>query len=162
MVFAESNLHVKKILRGFALIFPILKNSQDLSHKRPWKILGMVWVKGVKKRLGVRVVFRFDFEGASPALSIIGQFDRLAFDGCINRFSRLGSLTAAAINKSKGSIVGPICDDLSPICDELKASIPLTNRPGFRRYSVTAEITGSNSIWVAWKFGEKPGTVPTR
>jgi hypothetical protein len=99
-----------------------------------------------KKRLGVRVVFRFDFEGASPALSIIGQFDRLAFDGCINRFSRLGSLTAAAINKSKGSIVGPICDDLSPICDELKASIPLTNRPGFRRYSVTAEITGSNPI----------------
>jgi hypothetical protein len=45
----------------------------------------------LKKRLGVRVVFRFDFEGASTALSIIGQFDRLAFDGCINRSSRLGS-----------------------------------------------------------------------
>jgi hypothetical protein len=45
-----------------------------------WSYLGMVWVKGLEKRLGVRVVFRFDFEGASPALSIIRQLDRLAFD----------------------------------------------------------------------------------
>jgi hypothetical protein len=51
--FAESNLHVKKILGGSAHIFPILTNSSDLSHKRTWKILGMVLVKGLKKRLGV-------------------------------------------------------------------------------------------------------------
>ncbi|MFM2012503.1 MAG: hypothetical protein RLZZ396_1287, partial [Planctomycetota bacterium] len=45
VVFGESNLHVKKILRGSAHIFPILTNSSDLSHKRAWKILGMVLVK---------------------------------------------------------------------------------------------------------------------
>ena len=66
MVFGESNLHVKKILGGSAQIFPILANSSDLSHKRTWKILGMVWVKSLKKRLGVRVVLRFDFEGHRP------------------------------------------------------------------------------------------------
>jgi hypothetical protein len=60
LIFAESNLHVKKILRGSAHIFSILTNSSDLSHKRPWKIQGMVLVKGLKKRLGVRVVFRFE------------------------------------------------------------------------------------------------------
>ena len=59
----------------------------------------------LKKRLGVRVVFRFDFEGASTALSIIGQFDRLAFDGCINRFSRLGSLTFAVYPYTKKSSI---------------------------------------------------------
>ena len=105
VVFGESNLHVKKILGGSAHIFPILTNSSDLSHKRPWKILGMVWVKGVKKRLGVRVVFRFDFEGASPALSIIGQFDRIAFYGCINRFSRVGSLTFVVYTYTKKSSI---------------------------------------------------------
>jgi hypothetical protein len=80
VVFGESNLHVKKILGGSAHIFRILTNSSDLSHKRTWKILGMVWVKGLKKRLGVRVVLRLDSEGASPALSIIGQLNRLALD----------------------------------------------------------------------------------
>ena len=105
VVFGESNLHVKKILRGSAHIFSILTNSSDLSHKRPWKILGMVLVKGLKKRLGVRVVLRFDFEGASPALSIIGQLDRLAFDGCINRASRLGSLTFAVYPCTKKSSI---------------------------------------------------------
>jgi hypothetical protein len=105
VVFGESKLHVKKILRGSAHIFSILINSLDLSHKRLWKILGMFWVKGLKKRLGVRVVLRFDFEGASPALSIIGQLDRLAFDGCINRFSRLGSLTFAVYPYTKKSSI---------------------------------------------------------
>jgi len=69
VVFGESNLHVKKILRGSAHIFSILINSSHLSHKRLWKILGMVWVKGLKKRLGVRVVLRYDLEktwGRSP------------------------------------------------------------------------------------------------
>ena len=69
VVFGESNLHVKKILGGSAHIFPILTNSSDLSHKRAWKILGMVLVKGLKKRLGVRVVLRFDLNktrGLSP------------------------------------------------------------------------------------------------
>ena len=105
VVFGESNLHVKKILRGSPHIFSNLTNSSDLSHKRPWKILGMVWVKGLKKRLGVRVVLRFDFEGASPALSIIGQLDRIAFDGCINRSSRLGSLTFAVYLYTKKSSI---------------------------------------------------------
>ena len=65
--FGESNLHVKKILGGSSHIFPILTNSSDLSHNRPWKILGMV------------------------------------FDGCINRSSRLGSLTFAVYPDTKKS-----------------------------------------------------------
>ena len=50
-------------------------------------------------------VFILYLEQASPALSIIGQLDRIAFDGCINRFSRLGSLTFAVYPYTKKSLI---------------------------------------------------------